>query len=224
MSYFDDFDLRRKPRYWGIGGGDLYEGLMEGIKNGEYRIQPLEIRYDSDGPIIAELSLCPNGGIGKKEEKEMREPGCVTIDESLAMDRIVNEVIDGKWGSGEDRVKRLTKAGYNADAIQALVNIKLNKNKNKKFFDSDLIPKKIIINGPATVFFWRDGIKTVVKCAEDDTFDLYHAYCVAVTKRIMGTNSRIKSILKHAEIEDRAAKEAKEFFDAMLKEFIKKET
>lgn len=38
---------------------------------------------------------------------------------------IADEVIAGKWGDGADRVKRLTSAGYDAKAIQALVNQKL---------------------------------------------------------------------------------------------------
>ncbi len=35
---------------------------------------------------------------------------------------IAKEVIDGKWGVGEDRKKRLTAAGYDYAAIQAIVN------------------------------------------------------------------------------------------------------
>lgn len=35
---------------------------------------------------------------------------------------IALEVIDGKWGNGEERKKRLTQAGYDYKAIQAIVN------------------------------------------------------------------------------------------------------
>ena len=35
---------------------------------------------------------------------------------------IVLEVISGKWGNGEERIKRLTAAGYNAIEIQDMVN------------------------------------------------------------------------------------------------------
>jgi hypothetical protein len=35
---------------------------------------------------------------------------------------IAKEVIAGKWGYGADRVTRLTKAGYNAAAVQKIVN------------------------------------------------------------------------------------------------------
>ena len=36
-----------------------------------------------------------------------------------------DEVIQGKWGNGADRKNRLTKAGYDYNAIQAIVNRKL---------------------------------------------------------------------------------------------------
>lgn len=35
---------------------------------------------------------------------------------------VAKEVIDGKWGNGDDRKKKLTAAGYNYDEIQAKVN------------------------------------------------------------------------------------------------------
>lgn len=38
---------------------------------------------------------------------------------------IVDEVISGKWGDGEERIKNLTEAGYNYAVIQNLVNEKL---------------------------------------------------------------------------------------------------
>ena len=45
-------------------------------------------------------------------------------------EEIANEVIAGKWGNGQDRVNRLTQAGYNYDAVQAIVNQKLGTGKS----------------------------------------------------------------------------------------------
>ena len=39
-----------------------------------------------------------------------------------SIEELANEVINGKWGVGEDRKKRLTEAGYNYDTVQAKVN------------------------------------------------------------------------------------------------------
>lgn len=40
-------------------------------------------------------------------------------------EEIANEVINGDWGSGEDRKNRLTAAGYDYNAVQSIVNQKL---------------------------------------------------------------------------------------------------
>lgn len=37
-------------------------------------------------------------------------------------DEIAKEVLQGKWGNGQDRVERLKKAGYSYDSVQAKVN------------------------------------------------------------------------------------------------------
>lgn len=39
---------------------------------------------------------------------------------------IAKEVLEGKWGNGSDRRKRLTEAGYNYDDVQGIVNALLN--------------------------------------------------------------------------------------------------
>ncbi|WP_314550064.1 hypothetical protein [uncultured Gemella sp.] len=43
-------------------------------------------------------------------------------------EEIAREVISGAWGNGEDRVNRLTNAGYNASEVQEVVNRLLNGN------------------------------------------------------------------------------------------------
>lgn len=44
---------------------------------------------------------------------------------SKTNEQIADEVIRGEWGNGQDRVNRLTAAGYDYNAIQAIVNRKL---------------------------------------------------------------------------------------------------
>lgn len=40
-------------------------------------------------------------------------------------EEVAQEVIDGKWGNGDDRLKRLQAAGYDYNAVQAIVNDRL---------------------------------------------------------------------------------------------------
>lgn len=59
-------------------------------------------------------------------------------------------------------------------------------------------PQKIIHNGPATIVFWTDGSKTVVKCAASTDPDLYNAFCAAFAKKVFGTNSHLKKVIEEA--------------------------
>ena len=47
--------------------------------------------------------------------------------------------------------------------------------------------KKVIFNDPATIVFWSDGTKTVVKCREGETFDKWTGLAMAIAKRVYGS-------------------------------------
>lgn len=53
---------------------------------------------------------------------------------------------------------------------------------------SDLKVEKVIFNNPATIVFWNDGSKTVVKCGEGETFDEEKGFAIACTKKMFGNN------------------------------------
>lgn len=57
---------------------------------------------------------------------------------------IAEEVIKGLWGNGNDRRNRLTKAGYDYNAIQALVNTLLSKPKQPTKKSNQEIAKEVI--------------------------------------------------------------------------------
>lgn len=52
-----------------------------------------------------------------------------------------------------------------------------------------LNPKRVVKNGPATVVFWFDGTKTVVKKCEDDSDDVDDAIMWALAKKEFRTTS-----------------------------------
>lgn len=58
----------------------------------------------------------------------------------------------------------------------------------------DLKPKKVIFNPPATVVYWNDGTKTVVKCKDGTVFDEWTGLAMATSKRIYG--DKFKSVFK----------------------------
>lgn len=54
-----------------------------------------------------------------------------------------------------------------------------------------LIPeiRKVIYNPPATIIFWEDETKTVVKCCETDIYDPEKGFAMAVIKKLCGNTS-----------------------------------
>lgn len=60
----------------------------------------------------------------------------------------------------------------------------------------------VIFNDPATIVFWSDGTKTVVKCGKNDTFDKEKGLAMAIVKRITGNKGRFNEIFKKWVTED----------------------
>lgn len=59
-------------------------------------------------------------------------------------------------------------------------------------------PKKVIYDEVAgvTVVLWMDGTKTIVRAAEGEEHDAYLGYCIALAKKMHGTNSALKRDLE----------------------------
>lgn len=59
-------------------------------------------------------------------------------------------------------------------------------------------PKKVIYDEAAgvTVVLWMDGTKTIVRAAEGEEHDAYLGYCIALAKKMHGTNSALKRDLE----------------------------
>lgn len=56
--------------------------------------------------------------------------------------------------------------------------------------------QRIIVNNLATIVFWEDGTKTVVKISDSDMengkYDIYAGVSYAIAKKLFGTNSAFK--------------------------------
>ena len=55
---------------------------------------------------------------------------------------------------------------------------------------------KVIFNAPATIVFWKDGTKTIVKAQDGDTFDAEKGLAMAITKKALGNRGKYCNELK----------------------------
>lgn len=56
--------------------------------------------------------------------------------------------------------------------------------------------RKVIFNDPATIIFWSDGTKTVVKCGPEDTYDMEKGLAMAIVKKMAGNGNRFHKVFK----------------------------
>lgn len=56
--------------------------------------------------------------------------------------------------------------------------------------------EKVIFNDPATIVYWKDGTKTVVKCQNDDKFDKEKGLAMAIVKKLFGNKGNYNKVFK----------------------------
>ena len=56
--------------------------------------------------------------------------------------------------------------------------------------------KKVIFNNPATIVYWGDGTKTVVKCGKDDTYSEETGLALCFMKKALGNKGNYNNTFK----------------------------
>lgn len=70
-------------------------------------------------------------------------------------------------------------------------------------------PRRIVKNGPATIVFWWDGTKTVVKRKKGDKDDIYSAFCAALAIKLYESNSHVKKMIEVMTVDETKKSEKK---------------
>lgn len=55
---------------------------------------------------------------------------------------------------------------------------------------------KVIFSDPATIVFWGDGTKTVVKCQDGDTYSKETGLAMAIAKKVFGNKGNFNEVFK----------------------------
>lgn len=65
------------------------------------------------------------------------------------------------------------------------------------FVDDPIVPEilDVVFNGPATIIFWADGTKTVVKAIYDE-FDPEKGLAMAIAKKALGNKGNYFNVIK----------------------------
>ena len=79
---------------------------------------------------------------------------------------------------------------------QKVINDEMVRLKFKLFNTQIPQIKNVIFNDPATIVFWTDGTKTVVKAQDDDVFDPEKGLAMAISKKALGNKGNYCNELK----------------------------
>ena len=104
---------------YGLNDGNAdfnYFPSMDGIRWWQYSSNP----YDKNIVLL----------------DDSEDDNVTSENELKSLDTVANEVIQGLWSNGQERHNKLTKAGYNAKAVQAKVNELLDARNTSKDIDT----------------------------------------------------------------------------------------
>lgn len=84
---------------------------------------------------------------------------------------------------------------YHFEPIHHRKKVDYSKTYGAMFWEMPKI-KNVIFNDPATIVFWADGTKTVVKCQDGDIFDPEKGLAMAISKKALGNKGNYCNELK----------------------------
>ena len=114
-----------------------YYGLSKTVTKTTYRLKTVDQVYDTESEakkVLAKLTALGLTAIVKKETVEVAvapakptptptpAPTKPATPAKKTIEQVAQEVLEGKWGNGQDRKTRLTDAGYNYNEVQKIVN------------------------------------------------------------------------------------------------------
>lgn len=62
----------------------------------------------------------------------------------------------------------------------------------------NMMPKEVIFAPPATIVYWQDGSRTVVKCSEEDEFSEEMGFVLCFMKKMFGNNGSYNNYINDA--------------------------
>ena len=79
--------------------------------------------------------------------------------------------------------------------------------------------KNVKFNGPATIVFWADGTKTVVKCQNGDNYSEEVGLAMCIVKKVFGNTSKYNDIFKKWCPSYESETDADDYFSEAYKQF-----
>ena len=188
-------------RFDSFGEGETNQLIIEPgerkaymLPNGELTVKE-SVKHFLVGEVANRLYEYEELGYSPEELKEI-------IDDRKKLKERLNSLYGASAfdGNVESLYPRLFVARANGKSFKLakaiLAHAEFERIKNKKIADQN-IPEidNVIFNDPATIIFWKDGTKTVVK-AENEDFDPEKGLAMAISKKALGNQHEYYDVFK----------------------------
>lgn len=157
---------------------------VKNMANKHFIVEEMEVKMNNFGPDVINMTIRkdPDGLIPATGEKlkaliESLDPDKLSSDYRISVNVDNNTV--------EKQIYMMSARGSGKTRWVS----ELLKNKTVVYggnIYNDI--KDVIFNDPATIVFWVDGSKTVVKCQKGETFDPEKGLAMAISKKVLGND------------------------------------
>ena len=131
---------------------------------------------------------------------------------------------DGTIQAGDTAIPVYTTNSYTMTLPRdefTLLNLGIGDEPEDEYYEADEFVQKIIVNGDATIVFWADDTKTVVKWDGESERSLYTAFTAALAIKMFGSNSHLKRIVhERVAYQNKKPKDKQEKVVVESKEFV----
>ena len=138
----------------------------------------------------------------KKELMSKIHIGDIVVHSKIDGKRFVVEYLDNRNFLVGIKSIRINEVSINGSQYGSLfwvhpedIIIASNRYKVEKTYNLGTSIKKVIFNNPATIVFWSDGSKTVVKAHNDD-YDPEKGLAMAIAKKALGNEGNYYNVFK----------------------------
>lgn len=192
-----DFNKCKYRGIWSVKKSNLTKieeaKEMTIYKVGDYVEHPLyneSIITDISDFETGYISIIPLTGTGHGQTKLVSIRNLKKIDEFLISTENYNKMAN--------TIEKLKEENYKLK--DEIVNSKLRKdiNANALYYFGYQLPevKEVLYHKPATIIFWKDGTKTVVKDQNKEKYDKEKGFVMAYLKKILGNKGNYYEVIK----------------------------
>ena len=207
ISYYYPF---WNPNYGGFKQNMVYNHLRiaaEGIMNRvmyyfkevnnmkkRFIVEKMDVENSFIGPDAIHMTIRQEpDGIPRQTGKELKE-----LIESLDPNKLSDDIVAKRSEFFTEDLQRAISSPYKGGWTYSGKSVRDMYPNMKINITVDSFIKDVIFNDPATIVFWVDGSKTVVKCQKGETFDPEKGLAIAISKKVLGNDYRYyETFAKH---------------------------